>query len=273
MSKQQAADIKQLKLEDINFKLLINNRRQLLIAICLAVSAVLIILFASYPQIRVILDSRSALEERLEYVERLRAKHESLNNIELTEEFSNADDINRVLPSHTPLIETLSNLDIVSQEANVNISRFNVDPGMIASESATISAFIAQDGEAVRSGGPRRLELNFTVIGRLRDIRDFIDLIEQTTPITTVTSIELTFSNQEDENALASADLITETNYFEKQITLKIDDPLPEITDRQREIIHEIMDYPQSQYLIPEQIEGGLEDPFDSTPPNVIPIN
>ena len=107
---------------DQNFKLFLNTRRHLLLAIVMIWATVALIFFAIKPQLSPILKLRSNLEtERKQYLE-LTKKIQDLNNIKVSDQFLKKDKVDEVLPSHKPISELLFNLYQTMNSSNTNIT-------------------------------------------------------------------------------------------------------------------------------------------------------
>jgi len=87
------------------------------------------------------------------------------------------------------------------------------------------------------------------VSGQLWKIQDFLTLIEQVTPISTVTSISINRNVDENKDAQAQADLVLRTFFFTQPIKTTITNPLPVIAAADRKIINSINE------LIPNNLE------------------
>jgi hypothetical protein len=93
-------------------------------------------------------------------------------------------------------LEILSNLNRVAQSSEVVIKNFSLNPGEIATDTTKVK-------KTTTNQRYDYLDLDFTVSGPLWKIQTFLTLIEQVTPISTITSISINRDIDEDKNAQA----------------------------------------------------------------------
>ncbi len=227
---------------EFNWKLFWNTRKEFVLAVLFFILSAMILLIGIIRQISPIRKDISKLKEREVELEKFYEKAEQLKELAIDPNFNKSSDIDRVLPSHKPLLEILNNLNQVANTSEVVIKNFTLNPGEIASDTTKVK-------KSTSNQKYDYLDLDFSVSGPLWKIQKFLNLIEQVTPISTITSISINRNIDEDKDALAQADLILRSFYFTQPIKTTITSPLPEIADAERQIIDNINE------LIPNNLQ------------------
>lgn len=218
--------------KEFNYRLFWNTRKELVLGILFFVIS-LILLLITLQQIAPIQAGLAQKQQRVAELSKFQEKAEQLKQLAIDPNFNRSSDIDQVLPSHKPLLEILNNLNRVANSTEVFIKNFSLNPGEIATDST----------QARRTTSNQRydyLDLDFSVSGPLWRIQEFIRLIEQVTPISTITSIAINRNIAEDKDAQAQADLILRSFYFTQPIRTTITSPLPNITLAERGILDNI---------------------------------
>ena len=221
--------------KEFNYRLFWNTRKELVLAILLFVISAMMLFIGILQQISPIQKDLAKLKTRQAELEKFSEKSNQLQQLAVDPNFSQASSIDSVLPSHKPLLEILSNLNIVANDSEVVIKNFSLNPGEIASDTTKLK----------KSSNEQKydyLDLDFSVSGQLYKVQDFINLIEQVTPISTITSISMSRNIDESKDALAQADLVLRTFYFTQPIKTTITSPLPEISNAEKQIINNLND-------------------------------
>ena len=227
---------------EVNWRLFWNTRKELVLAILFFILSAMMLLIGIIQQISPIKADVSKLNERKVELAKFLEKAEQLKQLAVDPKFNQASDIDKVLPSHKPLLEILSNLNNVANDSEVIIKNFTLNPGEIATDTTKVK-------KSTNNQKYDYLDLDFSVSGPLWKIQNFLNLIEQVTPISTVTSISISRNIDEDKNAQAQADLVLRTFYFTQPIKTTITSPLPEIAAADRQILNSINE------LIPSGLE------------------
>jgi Tfp pilus assembly protein PilO len=205
--------------------------------------------------------SNTKLASEQQKIDQLNKKAQELEQLKFSPEFAQADVINKVLPSHKPLLELLNNLNSVAGETAVSITEFEINPGEIATDSTQIAQQAAAKKQPTDYD---RLDLKLTIIGELDQIRRFMDLIERVSPLTTITN--LTVDRKVEGGQLTNttrADLALSTYFYTKSIASTLSSPLPEISAQEREIFQAILSFtPAELENQTEIISGDNEDLF-----------
>lgn len=219
--------------KEFNYRLFWNTRKELVLAILLFIISAMMLFSGILKQITPIKEDLAKLSDRQAELAKFTDKSNQLQQLAADPNFSQASSIDAVLPSHKPLLEILSNLNVVANDAEVVIKNFSLNPGEIASDTTKLK----------KSSNEQKydyLDLDFSVSGQLYKVQNFINLIEQVSPISTITSISISRNIDESKDALAQADLVLRTFYFTQPIKTTITSPLPQISSADRQIINNI---------------------------------
>lgn len=238
------------KRNKLNLRLLMSTRKSLAIAISLATAGTLILFFASYPQISNITNTNRKLKQENDRLDKLVKKSFELEQVKLLPEFSQADKVEKVLPSHKPLLELLTHLNQIASKTEVSITQFEISPGSIATDSTQVAVKTATNFN--------KLELNLTVNGPLKKVEEFMSLIEKISPITTITDLSL--SRRSDEKTgeiMTKADLTINAHYFTQSIRTTLESALPKIGQKEKDVFKSIQDFTPSDLDVQTEIQGG----------------
>jgi hypothetical protein len=106
------------------------------------------------------------------------------------------------------------------------------------------------------------------VQGTFQQIQDFLLEVEQISPFTTVTEMEISGQladvSERDSSQIFRAKLTTETYFFTQAITVRVESALPIIATPEQTVLNALAAFAPSE--LPEQTEvrgGGLEDLFN----------
>lgn len=228
--------------KEINWKLFWNTRKEMVLAVLFFVLSLMIVLIGIIKQISPIQKDLKTLKEKEAEVAKFLEKSEQLKQLAVDPNFNQSSDIDKVLPSHKPLLEILSNLNSIANNSEVIIKNFSLNPGEIATDTTKVK-------KTTNNQKYDYLDLDFSVSGPLWKIQDFLNLIEKVTPISTITSISISRNIDDDKNAQAQADLVLRTFYFTQPIKTTITSPLPSIAAVDRKILNDVNE------LIPNDLE------------------
>lgn len=234
-------------LSQFNLQLFLATRKNIVAALALALTTGVLIVLA-FGQISGALDTQRTLATEQEKIRQLNTKAQELEQLKFSPEFAQAEEINRVLPSHKPLLELLNNLNAVAGESGVSITEFEVSPGEIASDSTQVA-----EGRTVeRSRDYDELDMELTIIGGLGQVKQFMELIERVSPLTTITNLTIDQIIQGPQqtpglNDAARADLALSTYYYTKSISSTLSSPLPEISTAEQSVFQAILDFTPPQ--------------------------
>lgn len=239
----------------INWRLFVYTRKNLLVAGAVIIAAILVVVFAIWPQITSIADTRTKLAKEQKELQKVTIKLRELDTIKVSEEFNQTDKVNQVLPSRKPLLEFLSGLNTIAGSTQVAVSDLKVNPGQIATDSSQLRTTARKAGQASYDF----LDLKLAVSGQLGDIQRFLSLIEQISPITTITQIDLNRDKKSGDGnvILTKAELTLRVHYFTQQITTSLTATLPQITTREKTIFKTIQEFTIPVAENPTKVTGG----------------
>lgn len=230
-------------ISELNWKLFWNTRKELVLAILFFIISLMMLLIGIINQIKPISTEVTELRDKKTELTKFSEKSEQLKQLAADPNFKQSSSIDKVLPSHKPLLEILSNLNTIAYHSEVIIKNFSLNPGEIATDTTKVK-------KTTNNQRYDYLDLDFSVSGQLWKIQDFLTLIEQVTPISTVTSISINRNIDDNKDAQAQADLVLRTFFFTQPIKTTITNPLPVIAAADRKIINSINE------LIPNNLEA-----------------
>jgi hypothetical protein len=219
--------------QEFNYKLIWNTRKELVLAVLFFVLSFVIFTMVLLRQISPVKEVFAELAKTNKELEKFQTKADELASIAFDSEFKKMSEIDEVLPSHKPLLELLNNLNSVAVQSQTLIENFSLSPGEIATDSTLLTKTRKQKSYD-------ELELEFAVSGTLNSVQSFMTLIEQVTPISTITSISLNQEINEIGSVQTTANLTLKTFYFTQPISVTITEPLPAIANNQLIILEEI---------------------------------
>lgn len=194
-----------MKLEtksDINYKLLLHNRRFMLLSIVLGWGILALVLFVIRPKFANLFEIKAEIDDSRSQLEKLERKLQDLEQLRLSEQFQKKDKVDEVLPSHKPLLELLSNLNQAATQTKVGIQDFKIEPGRIASSSAEL-------GLKPSKQGYRQMELSLSIEGQEENVEQFLELVERIAPLTTIIELNI---NRHTEQVLTANQRFLETD-------------------------------------------------------------
>ena len=258
------------KKQEINIRSLVINRRYLIFSGIGILVVLMVVFLGIIPQVNNLLDMRREIDSGQEGLSILRQKTIDLENIEAREAYDSLESVNRLLPSKKPLLELLTALDLVSGKNNVTFVDLSLSPGKIASESAEFLdvAKTTSRRKKVQSStgdGYDSLVVELEIFGLFNNVQQFFLDIEKVAPLTTITSLSLDIKSDNiirpsDE---VQAEVVLGSYYFTQSVAAGLGSSLPNIGNKEREIIEEIKNYLYPSINVQKQIEGGgLEDLF-----------
>ncbi len=240
---------------NFNLSLLLSTRMNLVKAVAFGLTA-LVLLILTYYQLTGISETRKKMEVTQKKTNQLANKIAELEALKTTPEYAQAQKMNDILPSHKPLLELLNNLNSVASETNVSITEFKINPGEIITEGEEAQKISVKKKKA---GDYDQLNLDLSIVGGLDQVKEFMTLIERVSPITTITSltIDRKATNIGDNQQLTRADLSLSTYYYTKSVSATLSAAIPSITQEERAIFQDIIDFSPSQIENQLEIIGG----------------
>lgn len=264
----------------ITSRYLFQTRRFLVLAVVAGAVAALLVIFGIWPQVSAALEINSQLQDQNRTVAALEAKAQQLETVTNPELLENIEIVNALLPSKKPLLELLNSLNVVAGQTGVTYTGLELSPGSIASDSASLGDTGASRRPSVATGNSSdadTLEVKLRVQGTLEQLNQFFNLIERTSPISTITALSLTpqgraaiFSDDDGEVLPNSyeAEVTINTAYFTRAVAAAVDAALPTLTADQQQFLDEIAQF--TVETLPEQqgiVGGGINDLFGVSQP------
>lgn len=243
-----------------NWRLILSTRKYLIYSVLFFISGILIIIFATYPQINLVFKLSSKLKTENIRLEKLKRKSIELEQIKTIPEFAQSDFVEKVLPSHKPVLELLSSLNAIASLNQISISDFTLSPGEISTDSTK-----AELSTTKNSANYGVLKLDLVVNGSLNNVEQFMIMIEKISPMTTITNLSLSrqVSKQNSgEEVSAKAELSLETFFFTQSIKTTIESPLPSLSTREQEIFATIKEFSPSELEKQTEIQSGNQIDF-----------
>lgn len=240
---------------NFNLSLLLSTRMNLVKAAAFGLTA-FVLLILTYYQLTGINETRKKMEITQKKTDQLANKIAELEALKTTPEYAQAQKMNDILPSHKPLLELLNNLNSVATQTNVSITEFKINPGEIITEGEETQKVSVKKK---KTGDYDQLNLDLSIVGGLDQVKEFMTFIERVSPITTITSltIDRKATNIGDNQQLTRADLSLSTYYYTKSVSATLSAAIPTITQEERAIFQDIIDFSPSQIENQLEIIGG----------------
>lgn len=240
---------------NFNLSLLLSTRMNLVKAAAFGLTA-FVLLILTYYQLTGINETRKKMEITQKKTDQLANKIAELEALKTTPEYAQAQKMNDILPSHKPLLELLNNLNSVATQTNVSITEFKINPGEIITEGEEAQKVSVKKK---KTGDYDQLNLDLSIVGGLDQVKEFMTFIERVSPITTITSltIDRKATNIGDNQQLTRADLSLSTYYYTKSVSATLSAAIPTITQEERAIFQDIIDFSPSQIENQLEIIGG----------------
>ncbi|MBP7768384.1 hypothetical protein KA082_00920 [Candidatus Woesebacteria bacterium] len=268
-----------MQIDQINIRILFFTRKHFLYSIALGLLGVIIVFVVLIPQIQEVISIVGKLNTEQPKTEHLRKKLASLNNLVATAEYAQVSVVDAALPSRKPLLELMMSVSSVANTTGIQVDKFAINPGLVASDSTKV---VKKTVGA--NNGYDLLSIKMDISGTFAQIQDFFLKMEQISPFTTVTKMEISGevgdvaqntsvqkdSSTADPAAVAQAkepqfraSVITQTYFYTQQLAVKIDADLPAITAAQQNVLAALASFvPFEVAPQTEVVGGGLEDPF-----------
>lgn len=260
------------KNSEFNFNTIFRFRRYLTYGVGLIFLSLAIIVAGLIPQITESMALYNQLSTERAMEANLERKVNELQTVQATNDFSQKDLVDQVLPSKKPLLELLTGLSSSASRTQVSFTDFTVSPGEISTQSSevTINASTSRRPRGTGSKTPKKktsdkIDVKLTVQGSLTNVQRFFEQVESIAPFTTITSLSLNQPGRvnDDEERLVEADLVVTTYYFTQSISAALEEPLPIIGESEKEVLNAIRFFNYSSIEEQQQIlGGGLSDLF-----------
>ncbi len=263
-----------LNIKKTDLQTLFNTRKYLFFAGTMVVISVTILLVGVAAQASGFLDLITASNQEQPVLQSLKNKVQGLKQVNYLTEFSQNSQVDLALPSGKPLLQLISGVNAVAQQAGVTLSDIQTTPGKLATKSATTSVGIVTPGITDTTSnipGVNVLTVGMIAHGNLDQINTFLDGIEKITPITQASKLRLTLapvipvlpgSVLATNSAFPKADrydaeLALSTYYFAQSISLTTDSPLPPIGAKEEAFLKKLSVFQFPSYQQQQQVQGG----------------
>ncbi len=265
-------------LSQLNWRLLLETRRFLLLAIGCVVLAIGIVLLGVMPQVQASLelfDQRTAETNKLALLRKKASDLESMANSPLLDQIQT---VNQVLPSKKPLLELMASLGDASSQNQVKITQLDLSPGAISTDSAKPAAKANSKtknrGKGPSNAGVDTLKVDIVVEGELGNLEEFFAAMENRAPLSTITSIGLArksaLTQDISEDDPFEAEVSISTAYFTQSVTSAVETALPSLDKNQEQLLADLKNFVLPLESQQKQIEGGgLNDLFGITQPEL----
>lgn len=254
--------------EPLNFKILLATRKPLLIAVGLGLICLILLFTLLIPQVTQIFDTTSKLSAETPKTDNLKKKLASLENISSVAEYAQVDVVEGALPSKKPLLELLMSLSTVAQLTGIEITEFELSPGLVATDSAELQKNITS---TAKNKNFDSLQVKLQITGTFKQIQEFLIQVERAAPFTTVAEMQISGSVSDnslaEDTVLFRAELVTETYFFTQPISVRVESPLPLIGTPEQSVLAALASFVPSNVVEQTEIRGGgLEDLFKVQP-------
>jgi len=247
-------------LKDINLQNLISSRRFLVVAIVAGILTLILFGVVIVPQSQVALKSRQEYLAAQKKLILLRKKAVALDAVRSLPIYQQQDQINKILPSRKAVFELLSALEQMGQRTGVSLSDLELAPGLLATQSAQAQKTARVNSENVRLG-IEIITLRLNVTGNASQVNQFLQSVNQVTPLTSVTKMDLQSVASGSELNIGSSQLKNQielsTYFFTKSISATVESDLPTVGSEEEIVLKSLGSFVQTPYVRPTSIIGG----------------
>lgn len=240
---------------------IVNHRRDLVLASAVVVVGVVVLLFLVVGQISAILELQNqvqtAQQEKIQLQQKNQVLQEATSNPLLAQE----EAINSALADVKPLTQLLTALSGVADSAQVAVTKVNLSPGLISSESAKVAAGAPVSNSTIP--GVDIMKIEITVQGAFSQINDFLVRLDNMSPLVIVNVFKLQDSSGREEIDRFEATLTLDTYFYTQSVATTLTQELPTVDAASLQIVDEIATFSRTNFALPTQIVGGgVEDLF-----------
>ncbi len=224
----------------------------------------LILVFVGSAQVKAVFKTLDEIKQKQQIIEKLKKKNNQLKNIQTIIDDQNIQKINELLPSYKPIKELIINIDTAAKNSDIGILQYSTQVGEIEKDTNTNNITQQKIQKAKKQNN--YLEMQLKIIGEFSNIQKFTSLLEKMSPFMTVTKMDMVYKETKSNKYLATTDIYVRIFYFNQtdKIVQKIDEPLPEITDAQKQVLKQIVEFIPNNIKYDETIiESNREDLFN----------
>ncbi len=260
------ADIKKTDIETSNLNAelkTLSNRSYLVLSLCLFVGTVVLAIWGIVPKFNSLTTQHAQIQNDKQALVNLEEKITQIQTIANDQTYKKQTElVNKVLSENNPFLEVLYALTQAGEKNSLKFSRFEYSPGLIATASAQYLRGNSKT-TAARSLNAQQNQ-GFTIYvetnGSYIDIVNFLDQLENTAPLASVSFTEINNSLL----GYASAKIEILAHYYKPNVVAQLSDSLPIISSKQKEILEKIGQFnlPQLDNLTQADLVGGKNDIF-----------
>lgn len=187
------------------------------------------------PQAQRLIELRDSIAAGKKVLTQLQQKVDQITQLEpgYIEELSGV--VSLALPDHKPFYEMFSLLQQLAVEAGVTLGDFDLSPGSLASNSAQT--------KSVDKRGYVALDTTLTIQGTTDQVVFFIDKLQRSLPLVTVTSISMSGDINELDTRQATLDMTVNYTAKAKDAALTLEKPLSSLSDIDRQLLDTLLSY------------------------------
>src|SRR5574340_1222221 len=180
--------MKQVNMNELNWRYLFNTRRFLMAAIGSVILGVIMVLTVILPQFNKIMIVQSKLDQEKKLLSQLQNKMQALTESQTLDLVNEADLVDSALPSHKPLLELMNSVNFMASWAQVNITDIQLSPGEISTDSAQTTGAAKTAVAKSKKNVPKaykNLDVDLTIEGSLDRVNAFLRNMENSVPFST----------------------------------------------------------------------------------------
>lgn len=240
--------------EDLNNDLkTMGNRSYLLLSLLFFFGMLALSIWGIIPQFNTLTTQRAQIQTDKVKVTELQEKLTQIKEITNNQHYlEQADNLDQILYTNNPFMEVLYSLTKVSEDNDIIFNRFEYSPGLIATPSAQFST--SANSASARNLSSKQNQ-GFTIYietsGNYLDVVNFLDQLENTAPLMSVSYAEINNSLL----GYVTAKIEILANYYKPNVVAQLDDPLPTISGPQETLLNQL-----SQYQIPNSQSSGQQN-------------
>lgn len=240
-------------------------RRELVLAIGVALLALLIVVMVIVPQISASFSLQAEIAKARQESVALQRKSQLLQEASATPLLIQEGDINAALPDHKPLTELLTTLSGVAQTAGVGVTRVNLNPGLISTQSAQATTVAPVSSSSIP--GVDIMKIEISVEGSFEQINNFLLAVDRMSPLVIVNVFELREAGGETDTSVFDATLTLDTYFYTNSVAATIGQELPPMDETSLAALQQLATFTRSNTSLPTEIVGGgVNDVFGLTP-------
>ena len=202
-----------------------------------------------YPKIIQITKLYQQLKKNEAQVENLEKKANLLENQKNDNLLTSFEKLKQILPEEKDVAGLLVSLESLKKDSNISFERFDLKPGLLATESAEALSL------------QQEFKFQITLLGTYENLINFLTKLENTAPIVSIEQTQIAFQSGKED---VKTNLQLKAYYFPlKEEQLKIESPLPALSSSLKQTHEQLLKFELFTYatfLPAEKI--GRDNPF-----------